>query len=353
MENSVRRERYDSLDGIRAWSCICIVMAHIYLNASYALGDGFEKFALFAVELVFLYMIISGFSVCCGYFEGIKNGSISVVRFYGRRYAKVLPFWSLLIILEVLLSPGKETLYEAFADITLLFGLLPNPAIEVIGVGWFLGVVFVFYLVFPFLCFVLKSKLGAWCALGGSIIYHLLCIEYFFDRNHMPVGYYARTNFLYCMMFFVAGCILYLYRSNIAAFVKKYKIVCWLILPAVTLVFLWKDKFCKQEYTYILLLVVWCCYAAYGIGATDKLFNNKFVKVISKYSLEIYLSHMVVFRVLERIGLLYLFGNDTTVKRLLSYVVTFLIVMTGTFCFSWGVTQCMQKAGAWYKHRKK
>jgi len=182
------KERYDSLDGIRAWSCLMIIMAHIYSNSSYNLGVCFEKFSLYAVELVFLFMIISGFSVCCGYFDKVTSGAISPTQFYSRRYSKVLPFWTILVLLEVLLKPDKETLYEAFADVTLLFGLLPNPSIEVIGVGWFLGVVFVFYLLFPFICFVLSSKRMAWCGFGVSVIYHVVCVVYFFDNYHVPVA---------------------------------------------------------------------------------------------------------------------------------------------------------------------
>ncbi|WP_158223266.1 hypothetical protein [Fibrobacter sp. UWS1] len=47
------------------------------------------------------------------------------------------------------MKPSISELYQAFADLTLAFNLLPNPDISVIGVGWFLGLVFLFYMIFP------------------------------------------------------------------------------------------------------------------------------------------------------------------------------------------------------------
>ncbi|KDS55941.1 acyltransferase domain protein [Phocaeicola vulgatus str. 3975 RP4] len=48
---------------------------------------------------------------------------------------------------------SKGSLFEAFMNCTLVFGLLPNNSLEVIGVGWFLGTVFLFYMLFPFFVF--------------------------------------------------------------------------------------------------------------------------------------------------------------------------------------------------------
>lgn len=169
-------KRYSSLEGIRGWSCLLIVMAHIYLNAVYQLGSSYRKVMLLAVEMVFLYMVISGFSICCGYCTPLTNGTVTVSQFYQRRYQKIWPFWAVLVLLEVIVSPGKETFFEAFADLTLLFGLLPNASISVIGVGWFLGVVFVFYLIFPFVCFLMQTKKGHGVLLEEQL-YIIYCVS--------------------------------------------------------------------------------------------------------------------------------------------------------------------------------
>lgn len=49
-------------------------------------------------------------------------------------------------------------LWEAFANMTLSFGLIPGNDISVVGVGWFLGVIFLFYMLFPFFVFLMGTK---------------------------------------------------------------------------------------------------------------------------------------------------------------------------------------------------
>lgn len=115
-------------------------------------------------------MTISAFGMCCGYCEKILHNQISFSDFYGKRFKKILPFFGILIVLDIIISPSLDSLYEGFADLTLMFGFLQKP-IEVIGVGWFLGLVFVFYLIFPFFCVLLENKRRAWLVVivGASV----------------------------------------------------------------------------------------------------------------------------------------------------------------------------------------
>ena len=52
-------------------------------------------------------------------------------------------------------------------------------------------------------------------------------------------------------------------------------------------------------------------------------------KFVSDISMEIYLSHMVVFRVIEKTGLNQMFGNGV-----LQYIVTVMLVLAATIVFS-------------------
>lgn len=52
-------------------------------------------------------------------------------------------------------------------------------------------------------------------------------------------------------------------------------------------------------------------------------------KFISGISMEIYLSHMVMFRVVEKTGLNQMFGNGV-----LQYIVTVILVLAATIVFS-------------------
>ena len=92
-------------------------------------------------------MMISAFSLCCGYYKKFKENNIELEKFYKRRYQRIWPYFAILCTLDLIVSHNLKSLYEWFADLTLAYGLLPNANLEVIGVGWFLGVIFVFYMV--------------------------------------------------------------------------------------------------------------------------------------------------------------------------------------------------------------
>ena len=61
----------------------------------------------------------------------------------------------------------------------MCFNLLPNPNIEVIGVGWFLGTVFTFYMLFAFFTFLLDNKKRGWMVLLLSFVFCYIAIVYF------------------------------------------------------------------------------------------------------------------------------------------------------------------------------
>lgn len=151
-------KRYDAIDGLRAFAAVGIVSMHVMTNGGFILPDPVNRVVGSMGEFVYLFMAVSGFSMCCGYYDRMLSGNVSIVDFYKRRFSKTLPFFALLCLIDFVISPSLHSVFEVFANLTLCFGLLPNPTMSVVGVGWFLGLVFVFYLLFPFYCFLLAKK---------------------------------------------------------------------------------------------------------------------------------------------------------------------------------------------------
>lgn len=110
-----------------------------------------------------------------------------------------------MVLLDCLMSFGLETLYEAFIEITMLFGFLPNNNLNVIGVAWTLGVIFVFYIIFPYFVFLIYGKKRAWFAMVISLLITYLCQIYFMTDEFVKLNYSMRHSFPYCIPFFVAG----------------------------------------------------------------------------------------------------------------------------------------------------
>lgn len=216
----MKKEHYGAIDGIRTIACIGIVMMHVAANTDYSItGFFYNSMIPSFTNFVFLFMTVSAFGMCCGYYHKMLNNQINLSDFYTKRFKKILPFFALLVLIDVLLSPSLNVIYEAFADLTLLFGFLPNAGnISVIGVGWFLGLIFVFYICFPFYCVLIKNKKRAWIAFFLSLIFNYICSVYF------DVG---RTNILYSSCYLIAGGLIYLYRTNIRSLNQ------WALLVAV------------------------------------------------------------------------------------------------------------------------
>lgn len=233
MSHSTVKQKYDNLDGFRTIAAIGIIMMHILVNGDYGLSGGIFAVICTFGNFVRLFFIISGFGMCCGYYERIKNNEISINTFFLNRYKKILPFFSLLVLVDLVFAwDGVGSLIEGFANITLMYGFLPYNSITVIGVGWTLGVIFAFYLLFPFFVVLIWDKKCAWISLFITFVLGYICV-YYFDTS---------DNFLRFFFYFIAGGLLYLYRDNIAQSLRNkttiMRLVCasmaclWMVIPS-------------------------------------------------------------------------------------------------------------------------
>ena len=311
------RTRYEGIDGLKAYAIIGIALMHVLANGEYRMGGFvFERFIPSFTNLVFLFMMVSGFGMCCGYYQKIIDQKISIEDFYKKRYIKIWPYFALLCALDFMMSPSKESLFEVFANFTLCQGLLPNAKISVIGVSWTLAVIFVFYMLFPFFCFLIGNKKRAWSVAVVALVFNWLCSNYFNA---------GRTNIVYDAIYFVAGGLVFLYRKELAEFASKYKAIAGVILLAVSVTY-----FAAGSSTFTMLFF---CVAAliYTLGCRTGggVLVNPVAKFLGTISFEIYLCHMVIYRVLEKLHLVHLFGNG-----LLAYIFTAVAVICGSVVFS-------------------
>ncbi len=313
----MQSRRYDNLDGLRAFGAVGIVLMHILANGSYGLGGFvFEKLIPSFADFVFLFMVVSGFSLCCGYFEKLTTGKISLGRFYARRFSKVWPFFAVLCLLEVAVSPGWGTVYELLANLTLCFGLIPDANITVIGVGWFLGLVFVFYFLFPFICCLLENKKRAWLGFGVSLLLSYVSSVYFgADRSSISVS----------GVFFMAGCLLYLYREPLSQVATK---LWWALLIYIggllAVYYLVFDGMIVRLALSSFLLI----YALRIPKHKNTVLSNPVTKWVSAISMEIYLSHMVIVSGLKRLNLIHPTG-----RPVLDFALTAVMTLGGTVVF--------------------
>lgn len=323
------REYYGALDGLRAYAAIGIVMMHVLANLQIKPSVNFmtETIIPFFTNFVFLFMMLSAFGLNCGYYERIKNNHITPEAFYSKRYERVLPFFAIMVIIDLVWEHDCRSLIEGFTDITLCFGLYPNANITVIGVGWFLGTVFVFYMLYPFFVFLMDNKRRAWITLANSVGLALIGIYYFGAKEcfKQPMEF-GRSNILYSAPFFVIGGIVYLYRHALSKFVKHYHMLALLGTCVIVI-----STFTCILYIPAILssIIIFTAFLVYSIGSRDIILNNHIVKYLSKISMEIYLCHMLFFRLM---GILHI--EKYIVNPDLFYLVTLLGTLLGAIVFS-------------------
>ena len=311
-KESPKQSKVAAVNGLKAYAAIGIVFMHVLANGNYSLkGFLFESFIPALTDLVFLFMTVSGFGMCCGYYEVITRGEMRPEEFYKRRIAKIWPLFALLCITEFLVSPNPDTFRELFADLILCIGFLPDPgSISVVGVGWFVGLVFVFYLIFPFYCFLLGNKKRAWAVFVISILFNFLCSDYF------GIG---RANILYSAPLFLGGGIIFLYRENIGEIKENFKPVILLLCIVSTAVYFLTGR------NIFMIVAVSLLFLIYAVcGTVHPLLSNSFTDFLSSISFEIYLCHMPVYRVLEKAGILHAFKNE-----LFSYLLVAILTTLG------------------------
>lgn len=345
-------EKYQNLDGLRAYAALGIVIMHVMANMQEPVFH--DKVFLPVIssfaELTLLFFIISSFSLCCGYYDRFASGNIDLNRFYQRRFLRILPFFALMTVIDVVFSPSSSSIAEGITNLSMVFGLLPNPDIHVIGVGWFVGVIFVFYLIFPFYCFLFSSKRKAWISITISIILYFIACNYWMTESYLlsPIG---KHNIIYSFPFFAAGGLIYLYRNRISQIMTSSWSRFFLLTISIGISFgyffvnrqyhimSYNIGFIDTTYEFtkdidfnlgiIHMLFVQTLWVIIAIGPKMSLLSNKLVDYLSGISMELYLSHMMCFRVAEKLHLNLLSDNIV-----INYVVCCVATITISILFS-------------------
>ncbi len=238
--------------------------------------------------------------------------------FYKKRINKILPFFLFMSFIEIIYQHSFSSVIEGFANSTLLFSFI-SKELTVIGVGWFIGLVFIFYIMFPYFTYLFSNKKRAWIVMLISILMHYSSLFYF------NIG---KENMFSSFMWFCVGGILFLYKESIINFFnnKKTKSLILLFLAIITYYIIPINNIYLRPIRVIFLSTA---ALVYSISNKSFFLDNKVTKIISDNSFEIYLGHMFIYRILEKLNLFYKFNNT-----LITYVLTFILVFCGSIFLS-------------------
>ncbi len=327
--------RYNNLDGLRAFAAICIVLYHVSVSGAFKFEGEFSTYLFKSVvrefsEFAKLFFVISGFAICCGYYEKFKSGHVDLKRFYGGRYLRILPFLALMTGIDLVVALimygtlDKTILYEAFANLTLMFGFFAGDGMSVIGVGWTIGVIFGFYILFPFFVYLIWNKRRAWLSLAV-----MLCITYV-NEAFFEVG---RNTVFPWLCYFIVGGLLYLYREALSRWLRHPAVGTAISLCGFALVIFLPLSERGIQWTMLCTLKNLFAFSMITAGMLSRdnpVWYNPVMRFLSNISLEIYLSHMMFWRAAELIGL-----PDGTGAGALGYFICAVVVLGATILFAW------------------
>jgi peptidoglycan/LPS O-acetylase OafA/YrhL len=170
-------ERVEALDILRGLMALCVAVYHLAVWTR-----AFEGAAARSAVVVLGVYSVEGFFLISGFcffhlYAGERFDWQELRRFHLKRFFRIAPLYYVAIALGALFAfdqavGPRVTPVRVLENITMTFGLVhPNHAM-VLG-GWSIGLEYVFYLVFPLLAFIARSRLALYLLAGALVLWAL------------------------------------------------------------------------------------------------------------------------------------------------------------------------------------
>lgn len=293
-------------------------------------------FFLFGVQLFFL---LSAFSIFYGYFNRL-NDREGIKKYLLRRFLRIAPLFYFLIASEAVLSCFGGTGHsfnEYLINITFIFNFFPGQHQSIVGAGWPIGVLFIFYLLVPVLiAFVRKISIALTLLVGV-----LFVSSYYYKYMNSLLGdsnLFGYMSIITQLPFFMMGIVLFLVMRKILLNEKILEkrltkiiglgLVVFAISLASTLIWVNPLFLILFQTPYIIAAfctwgLVFSCLIAGFILYPCKIYVNKVTKFIGDRSYSIYLIHPIVLSILMPIyQAIYGWINDWTLAFFISVLIT-------------------------------
>ena len=167
----VRPRRFEGLDALRGALALAVMVFHL-------LGWLYE-IELLAVGTysVYLFFVLSGFAMTWAYGEATAGTAIFPLRDYWRaRLVRIIPLWWVVVIATVVSALPEFVGWRVLAEnLTLTSALTPTESVP-LG-GWSIEIELVWYLLFPVLLMLLRTKRSVWWAFVAALVIRLLYVQ--------------------------------------------------------------------------------------------------------------------------------------------------------------------------------
>nr|MCR4788453.1 acyltransferase [Lachnospiraceae bacterium] len=141
-----------------------------------------------------MFFVISAMLAFASYERNVKDKKIAL-KWVGRKLLYLLPFFYIMIVLNLLITggfaeyyanDGTVTVWNVLSHLTLTMGLFPKYANSILGVEWYLGVLTIFFVLVPVFYRFIKSEASAIVAVILSVL--LFVVTDKFGHMLIPAG---------------------------------------------------------------------------------------------------------------------------------------------------------------------
>lgn len=288
MVNPASENRLDFVDSLRGFASLYVVLFHMVRVPSFKLTvpDWAYKIVHNGGTGVTLFFVISAFTLCYT-LHGKKNDDNYISKFYIRRFFRIAPLYYTWLVIMITWNGLRDKLglllYAGF-----LYNFFPYRQEGIVWASWTLGVEMVFYFLFPFVFYYIKSLSGAIFFLVLSFI--LMYMHYKWSSG--IAGYKVSLSLLHQLPVFAIGILLYfVYREGDIQLWPKRKGVYFLIIGIVGFFAL---PYIKQYLGILFIYTMSGIYAFIFLGVAIfpiKIFVNRITIFLGIISYSLYLNH--------------------------------------------------------------
>lgn len=311
--------RFKYIDSLRGIAIILVIFHHSdpYFAGikNYRLPVFFETFLKNGDKGVTLFFLLSAFTLCLSLSKKINVEEYPIRNYFIRRVFRILPLYYFMIILMLATGISNPTNYSKLANFLFLHGLSPFWVNSTIPGGWSVGIEVLFYLLFPFLFFRIKSvwsaiNLTLICMLFAKLITSIMSTHPLVN-DQLLWGVFTYENIISQLPVFLIGICLYCIstiKNSINEQHWKYKTYCFI---AVLILFhLIGGNVFKEHYLFAIAFA----FLSFGLSSYPSvLLVNKFTVWVGKLSYSIYLVHLLVAGLLVKYHLNH-YSSNTSIE---------------------------------------
>lgn len=325
--------------GLRGIAAFAVVLFHLHHMTGIPIPEGFDFIKRDFGYGAQLFFVLSAFSLMCST-EHTMNRPDWVREYLIKRLFRIAPLFYAMLAFELAMFALNvftpfPSITNIFSNVFFVFGLINNPDVGLVWAGWTIGVEMIFYVLFPVLLMVVKTKNEALILMILAVLISYvsrveLQVQYL---NTEPKSQFDWSAFAFAsnLFFFAVG--IYAYKFE-RALVKSGKSL-HVLIPLAAVITIGVLLLTEVDRSLINVgridLIVW----ALGFGALcvwqsvkPSLWSaNRFFEYLGERSYSIYLLHPMIL-LFSRQYIVNLYSRMETSVGAYAYFVCALVVMS-------------------------